>query len=123
MELPDSVIKSIRTEQPLRKVNFLPYKPSQCSSVFWVCKCLCQPAEPWEGAAALRPTQSLASAPGSHHRALGVINLSGSVPLRRLSKNPPQRLSSPVLGHWRKEREAQHLHHQQEAPQGDFNLV
>lgn len=35
-------IKSIRTEQLLRKVNFLAYKPSHSSSVLWICKCLCR---------------------------------------------------------------------------------
>lgn len=58
-------IKSIRTEQPLRKVNFLAYKPSHCSSVLWICKCLCQLTAPEEGTASLS-TQSLASAPESY---------------------------------------------------------
>lgn len=78
-------IKSIRTEQPLRKVNFLAYKPSHSSSVLWICKCLCRLAAPEEGTASFS-IQSFASAPESYHSALGVINLSNDMPLRRLSK-------------------------------------
>lgn len=78
-------IKSIRTEQPLRKMNFLAYKPSHCSSVLWICKCLCRLAA-WEEGTASLSTQSLASAPESCNSALGVINLSNDMPLRRLSK-------------------------------------
>ena len=80
-------IKSIRMEQPLRKVNFLACKPSHGSSVLWICKCLYQLAAPEEGTASVS-TQSLAPASESYHRALGVINLSDDMPLRCLSKTP-----------------------------------
>lgn len=53
------------------------------------------PADLAEEGTASSSTQSLASAPGSYHRAQGVINLSDDTPLRRLSNLPPQRLSSP----------------------------
>lgn len=90
-------IKSIRTEQPRRKVNFLAYKPSHRSSVLWICKCLCWLAAPEEGTASLS-IQSLASAPESYHSALGVINLSDDMPLRRLSKALSPKNSQALSG-------------------------